>query len=159
MHTWIMLIFSAFFLLTACGEPAGEKEAETAEPNAVDNISYELADSTAGAFSFTAFNLDVHYPGGVTYRVYYSAYDQGAQAVVYEMGRERISGTKAMNQLTPLFREMSFDEDSPDALVINDVLHIFGLDTGYEHFSLRVTYPDEPERHYESSKKQPLSNR
>ncbi|MYL19329.1 hypothetical protein GLW04_05460 [Halobacillus litoralis] len=158
MKKWNVCVVSVLFLLTACGEPAGEKEEVKNDLNAVDNISYDLADKTTDAFSFTAFNLDVHYPEGVTYRVYYSAYENTAQAVVYEMGKERISGTQAMNQLTPLFREMSFDQDSSDSLVIQDVLHVFGLSEGYKHFSLRVVYPGESERHYENSKKQPLSN-
>ncbi|MGR9050020.1 YusW family protein [Halobacillus faecis] len=125
----------------------------TAPPtDSLNDMNYETnekVDKARKALPFQKFELEIDYVDTLSYEIQYVSDESQTRAVIHEIGEEKISGEKALDQLTPHFMELSFDEDSPEQEVIDDVLQVFGLDETYKEFTLRVVYSNGLEAEYE----------
>ncbi|SEH79802.1 YusW-like protein [Halobacillus karajensis] len=106
----------------------------------IDKVPNEKWQHSRKALPFKEFDLEIDYVDSLSFEVeYYTSKDQ-TSAAIHEIDQEKIVGEKALNQLTPHFMELSFDQDSTEEEVIDDVIHVFGLDDTYKEFKLRVIY-------------------
>ncbi|WLR46834.1 YusW family protein [Halobacillus litoralis] len=124
----------------------------TPPTDSLNDMNYETnekVDKARKALPFQQFVLEIDYVDTLSYEIQYVSDESQTRAVIHEIGEEKISGEKALNQLTPHFMELSFDEDSSEQEVIEDVLQVFGLDETYKEFTLRVVYSNGIEAEYE----------
>ncbi|MBX0356314.1 YusW family protein [Halobacillus sp. Nhm2S1] len=120
--------------------------------DSLNDMNYETnekVDKARKALPFQQFDLEIDYVDTLSYQIKYVSNEAQTRAVINEIGEEKISGEKALDQLTPHFMELSFDEDSSEQEVIEDVLQVFGLDETYKEFKLRVVYSNGLEAEYE----------
>lgn len=156
-NTFSIFIFLAFFIVGCSGNTPGEEAIEY-EPQSTDNfenISYDPTEQSertkqvSKTLPFTLFNLEIDYVDTLSYEIDYRHTGNQTKAVIDELGEEKIMGKKALNQLTPHFKELSFDEDSSEDEVIADVLSVFGLDETFKEFKLEVTFSNGEQVEYE----------
>ncbi|REJ09639.1 YusW family protein [Halobacillus trueperi] len=117
--------------------------------NDMNDQTNEKVDNAIKALPFQQFDLEIDYVDTLSYQIKYVSNEAQTRAIINEIGEEKISGEKALDQLTPHFMELSFDEDSSEQEVIEDVLQVFGLDETYKEFKLRVVYSNGLEAEYE----------
>lgn len=120
--------------------------------DSLNDMNYETnekVDNARKALPFQQFDLEIDYVDTLSYEIQYVSNESQTRAVIHEIEEEKISGEKALDQLTPHFMELSFDEDSSEQEVIEDVLQVFGLDETYKEFKLRVIYSNGLEAEYE----------
>ncbi|WP_226579102.1 YusW family protein [Halobacillus litoralis] len=142
------LVILFLIVLSACGGKAQDEAINQPQPANFENVTYDTAKKTSKAFNFTTFELEVDYADTLSYKVDYVYNKEQTKAVIHEIGEESISGEKAMNQLTPLLRELSFDESSTENEVIHDVFNVFGLDETFKEFNLRVVFQSGEQKEY-----------
>lgn len=135
-------------VLTGCNTDGPEQQTLDDQPqqmstestDGLEDVSHPFVNNGSTAIPFHTFDLEIDYVDTLSYEIEYRQQGDQTTAVIHEIGEEKISGEKALNQLTPHFMELSFDEESPEEKVISDVLHVFGLDETYKEFKLHVTY-------------------
>lgn len=59
-----------------------------------------------------------------------------------------------MEKLTPFFEGLSFDQNTENQEVINQVKDAFSVDDNYQTFELEVKFPDGTEKEYSETKTQ-----
>lgn len=150
------LLFS-MLVLTGCNTDAPEEQTLVDQPQQMstestdgfEEVSQPFANKVNTALPFMVFDLEIDYVDTLSYEIEYRQQGEQTTAVIHEIGEEKISGEKALNQLTPHFMELSFDEKSSKEEVIRDVLTVFGLDETYKEFKLHVTYKSGQSVEYE----------
>ncbi|MCA0968990.1 YusW family protein [Halobacillus litoralis] len=140
----IYIVLLVLFLLTGCGQ---NQQAVEDPPLDTTPISYDQSDQTEPLFNYIRFNLLVDYEKALSYKVHFDQYQKIAE--IQELKDQRIMGEEAFNQLSPRLSEMSFDEDTPEQEVVQEVLNLLGLKTSFENFALDVEFDSGLVKHYE----------
>jgi YusW-like protein len=135
-------------LLTACNDDKVENQPENAP---AENENKETSNETA--FNFTNFELEVEYKGKKTIDVDYENEKNGMEAAYQnDLADEKLTSDEAMEKLTPIFEGLSFDQNTEDQEVINQVKDAFSIDDNYQKFELEVKFPDGSEKEYSETK-------
>ncbi|WP_164908437.1 YusW family protein [Halobacillus litoralis] len=147
----LTFVFFSILIAAGCGGTNNKDEAmDTKKLTNIENIAFDTQQTAPNAFRFTKFDMEVDYVDTLSYGIDYEHENQQTKAVIHEIGEERISGEEALDQLTPHFQEMSFDEDTPEDEVIEEVLNILGLDQTFKEFKLEVVFSNGVNKEYES---------
>ncbi|MBN9652981.1 YusW family protein [Halobacillus sp. GSS1] len=161
MKTVTSILAISLILISGCMADTNEEQmmnydqqqlSTTPTSDSINDMNYdtnEKVDKARKALPFQQFDLEIDYVDSLSYEIQYVSNESHTRAVIHEIGEEKISGEKALDQLTPHFMELSFDEDSSEQEVIEDVIKVFGLDDTYKEFSLRVIYSNGVEAEYE----------
>ncbi|MCS0655263.1 YusW family protein [Cytobacillus firmus] len=149
----LKLIISAFlslFLLTACNDDKVENPPENAP---AENQSNETSNETA--FNFTNFDLEVEYKDNKAIDVDYENEKNGMEASYQDdLADQNLTSDEAMEKLTPIFEGLSFDQNTEDQEVINQVKDAFSVEDNYQKIELEVKFPDGTEKEYSETKTQ-----
>lgn len=161
MKTVTSILAVSLILISGCMADTNEEQKMNYEQqqlstpptnDSINDMNYdtnEKVDKARKALPFKQFDLEIDYVDTLSYEIQYVSNESHTRAVIHEIGEEKISGEKALDQLTPHFMELSFDEDSSEQEVIEDVIQVFGLDDTYKEFTLRVIYSNGVEAEYE----------
>ncbi|RID82156.1 hypothetical protein D1953_18540 [Peribacillus asahii] len=136
--------FLAVIMLAGCGD-----QDEVNNPPAENNT--QTNNNETAAFSFKEFELDVDYKGtNQDYEVEYDTLEGKIEASIEDsINDKNLHGDEAMKELTPLFDQLTFNQDTPQAEVIQEVLKVFNLKDDYQEFDLEVTFEDGMKKQYE----------
>ncbi|MBG9446039.1 YusW family protein [Cytobacillus firmus] len=149
----LKLIISAFlslFLLTACNDDKVENPPENVP---AENQSNET--SNEAAFNFTNFDLEVEYKDNTTIDVDYENEKNGMEAAYQDdLADQNLTSDEAMEKLTPIFEGLSFDQNTEDQEVINQVKDAFSVEDNYQKIELEIKFPDGTEKEYSETKTQ-----
>ncbi|MFE4522901.1 YusW family protein [Cytobacillus firmus] len=149
----LKLIISAslsVLLLTACNDDKVENPPENAPDENQNNET-----SNEAAFNFTNFDLEVEYKDNKTIDVDYENEKNGMEAAYLDdLADEKLTSDEAMEKLTPIFEGLSFDQNTENQEVINQVKDAFSVDDNYQTFELEVKFPDGTEKEYSETKTQ-----
>ncbi|SFF60652.1 YusW-like protein [Halobacillus alkaliphilus] len=146
------LLSITFFLLllltTGCNNVNNQSGEQTQNEPSPESISYQQINENR-PFNFNRFELEVDYVDRMSYHIDYVNLENRKEARIDDFDRQKVTGEEAFNQLAPQLREMSFDQDTPEDEVINEVLTVLGLEAPYKEFKLEVTYQDGTVVNYE----------
>ncbi|MGP4067907.1 YusW family protein [Halobacillus sp. B29] len=135
-------------LLAGCNNANNQSSEPSQNEPAPESISYQQINESR-PFNFNRFELEVDYVDRLSYHIDYVNLENRTEARIDDFDRQKVTGEEAFNQLSPHFREMSFDENTPKDDVISEVLTVLGLEAPYKEFKLEVTYQDGTEVTYE----------
>lgn len=153
--TALFLAISASVLLVACGDKEDATNVPDNAPvegsnttnNNVDNTT--STGTTATAFNFTHFDLDVTYANNKSYEVSYENETTGAEVKIEDdINNKKETGNQAVDTLAPIFGSFTFDATTANDEVINEVLQKFNLANDYKEFELEIKFPDGTEKEY-----------
>ncbi|URM32661.1 YusW family protein [Cytobacillus firmus] len=137
-------------LLTACNDDKVENPPENAPAENQNNVT-----SNEAAFNFTNFDLEVEYKDNKTIDVDYENEKNGMEAAYQDdLADQNLTSDEAMEKLTPIFEGLSFDQNTEDQEVINQVKNAFSVEDNYQKFELEVKFPDGTEKEYSETKTQ-----
>ena len=123
------------------------------ETNQTTNTQNNTVGTTNAAFNFTDFDLDVEYGVNQEYDVDYENDHEGMEAEIKDdKGNNRLRGNEAFEFLKPIFESLTFDQNTPNAEVISEVINAFKLDDNYRTFELEVTFTDGTKKEYKERK-------
>ena len=152
----LAVVFSTSFLLVGCGN---DKDNATNVPDNApvesneNNTAGEASNTGDTPFNFTHFDLDVEYPNKRTYEVDYENESTGAEAKIEDERNNKITkGNEAMNTLIPIFESFTFDQLTPEAEVIDQVLQKFEISERYFELELEIKFADGTLREYRHTK-------
>lgn len=123
---------------------------ETADTPQPMSVEYTADSAEKNQFTFKTFDLEVDYVDRVSYEVEFNQTKNNIKASIKDLDQQKVTGEKAYNQLSPRFQEMSFDEDSTEEEVIEEVIEILDLNPTYKEFELDITYKNGIEKEYEN---------
>lgn len=152
--------FVAIMMLAGCGDqdevnnPPAENNGTTSNNTQTNNgatSNNTQTNNETAAFSFKEFELDVDYKGtNQDYEVEYDTLEGKTEASIEDsINNKNLHGDEAMTELTPLFEQLTFNRDTPQAEVIQEVLKVFNLKDNYQEFDLEVTFEDGTKKQYE----------
>lgn len=164
-------------ILAGCGD--GDSDVERDElvenPNPTNGVATDNSTSTDGTatgnstqtegqgeglqevdtnYNFTNFDLDVEYQDDLSYNAEYTNTQNQVTAELEDeiINKLKISGDEAFKQISPSLAQLTFDQETEDQEVINQVLKAFGLEDNYKEFELEVKFQDGQEKEYKSNK-------
>ena len=92
-------------------------------------------------YPFTYFELDVEYANDVSYDVEYANDGTNISAELEDdFNRVQSEGDPAFNSISPYLEKLTFDENSSDEEVRDEVLKTFELENNYTSFDLEVKF-------------------
>jgi hypothetical protein len=119
--------------------------------NETNNADTDVQNETS--FDFTSFDLDVDYEDNNSYNVDYENENDGMEAKLNDtINNETLQGDEAFERLRPIFEDFTFNKDTSNDEVINEVLQAFGLSDDYTKFELEIQFTDGTEKEYEQVK-------
>ncbi|WP_222123657.1 YusW family protein, partial [Bacillus pumilus] len=65
----------------------------------------------------------------------------------------KLTSDKAIAKLSPLLQKLTFDKNTPDQEVIDQVVDVFQLDKDYQKFDLEVVFSDGTKKEYKKEVK------
>lgn len=144
-------ILSAAFLV-ACGDDEEVTNAPDNAPTEQENGA-TTETITDAAYNFTKFSLDVDYNDNKSLDASYENESTGVEAS-YEndLNNEKISGNDAFAKMEPMFKNFTFDINTPNDQVIQQVKEAFNVGDDYKEFELEVRYADGAEKEYREVK-------
>lgn len=141
MKKYILLLLP--FILLGCGqyqeEPLDQRLVTTP-------TTYDVSERHDPQFNYKKFLLKVDYKEGLTYQVRFDETQKIAQ--IHELKDQTVFGKDAFNQLSPHLMELNFDENTPETIVIQDVLETLGLKKSFKQFALDVQFSNGLEKNY-----------
>ncbi|MGP4075228.1 YusW family protein [Halobacillus sp. K22] len=143
-----LTLFLLLLLTTGCNNANNQSGEQTQNEPSPESISYQQINEER-PFNFNRFELEVDYVDRLSYHIDYINLENRKEARIDDFDRQKVTGVEAFNQLAPQLREMSFDQDTPEDEVINEVLTVLGLEAPYKEFKLEVTYQDGTVVNYE----------
>ncbi|USK44887.1 YusW family protein [Cytobacillus oceanisediminis] len=127
MNLKLMISASALstLLLAGCNDDKVE--------NPPENAPAENENNNETAFNFTNFDLEVDYKDNRTFDVEYENEKNGMEAAYLDdLADQNFTSDEAMEKLTPIFEELSFDQNTEDQEVINQVKKAFSIEDTYQ---------------------------
>ncbi|MFJ8260779.1 YusW family protein [Rummeliibacillus sp. NPDC094406] len=101
------------------------------------------------AFNFSEFKLDADYGSNQSYEIDFENRNNGADASMEDQRKnQKIEGNAAYTKLEPLFKQLKFDVNTPDAEVKKQILKVFNLDSNYKKVELDVKFSDGTKKKY-----------
>lgn len=152
----LLLAIGTSAFLVACGDkdeatnlPDNAPTEQNTTNNNTSNTSNTTTTTKDAAFNFTHFDLDVKYANNQSYEVSYENEATGAEAEIEdEVNNTIVQGNDAVNQLIPIFEGFTFDANTDDDVVIDQVLQKFNLPDNYLEVEIEVKFADGKEREY-----------
>ncbi|MGI2792282.1 YusW family protein [Bacillus cytotoxicus] len=139
--------------LTGCNAPA--KEGTTSNKKTTEEEKNET--SADLKLNFNEFDLDVDYQD--TNKDYEADYkhksaDQKMEAKIEDhKANVNLTSDEAIAKLSPLLKKLTFDKNTPDQEVIDQVVDVFQLDKDYQKFELEVVFSDGTKKEYKKEAK------
>ncbi|EMA6344068.1 YusW family protein [Bacillus cytotoxicus] len=139
--------------LTGCNAPA--KEDTTSNKKTTEEAKNET--SADLKLNFNEFDLDVDYQD--TKKDYEADYkhksaDQKMEAKIEDhKANVNLTSDEAIAKLSPLLKKLTFDKNTPDQEVIDQVVDVFQLDKDYQKFELEVVFSDGTKKEYKKEAK------
>lgn len=142
---------SAAFLV-ACGDDEEVTNAPENAPTEQENGTSTAAPTDA-PFLFTKFSLDVDYGDNKEFEVDYDNESTGVEASYdHDINNEKINGDDAYTKIEPMFKQLTFDVNTPNEEVISEVKKVFNVGEDYKEFDLEVRFADGTEKKYHEMK-------
>ena len=167
MKKWItpFMVTAGLTIMSACGAGTDNSDdtpsTTTNEPtpdihqentsDSTENTNGDNSPQTDDRFSFEKFDLDVEYGDGESFEVDYAEKNNGQIEADWEDERnnESLTDVEAMEKIKPVFDSFSFNEESSETEVINEVVDGFELNNDYTDFELEIDFPNNTEKEYE----------
>ena len=131
----------------------GNNETTQTENTANDTTEQTTTDTGNTEYNFTHFDLDVDYPNDISYDVEYTVNQDVVTAEVDdEINKVELKGDAAYDQLAPQLAKLTFDENSSDEDVLNEVLTAFNLAKDYQDIELEVKFNNGDVKRYKFKK-------
>jgi len=141
---------------TTTNETTTNDANQTTNDTTTDNVestTNQNEGQQAGTYNFTHFDLDVEYANDVSYNAEYKNTPNGITAEFEdEANRVDTSGDDAYNEIAPYLEQLTFDENTEDEEVRNQVMTVFGLDENYTEFELEVKFENGNNKKYRFTK-------
>lgn len=121
----------------------GNNEAGQIENTANDTVEQTTDNQNTGnsEYNFTHFDLDVDYPNDISFDVEYTKnQDVVGVEVDDEINNVELKGDAANEQIAPQLAKLTFDENTSDDEVLNEVLSAFNLEEDYQIIELEVKF-------------------
>ncbi|QCR33933.1 YusW family protein [Lysinibacillus sp. SGAir0095] len=150
-------------VLVGCGDDDVDQDELVTNPEPTNEMTTENEEQTNGqsegnqqedtAYNFTHFDLDVEYANDVSYNAEYTSNQNGIAAEFEdEVNRIDTSGDEAYNHFAQYLEQLTFDENTEDQEVLNQVMTAFGLDENYTEFELEVKFENGDTKTYRFTK-------
>lgn len=121
---------------------------ESTSENQVNNNAAKNA-----VFNFKEFSLDVDYPENKSYEADYDYERNGMEAELEDdRNNEKLYGDEAFNKMEPLLKKLTFDANTSNEEVINQVMSVFNIADDYEKIDIEVKFQDGTKKEYERMK-------
>lgn len=139
-------------ILAACGD-------DEEVTNAPDNAPVEQENGAAvpipadAPFNFTQFSLDVDYGVNKSLEVSYDNESTGVEAA-YEsdLSNEKLNGNDAYTKMEPIFKGFTFDINTSNEEVIQQVKEAFNVEEDYKELEIDIRFSDGAEKEYRDVK-------
>lgn len=134
--------------LTGC--TTSTKEDTTSNKKTTDTAKNEAPQDLK--LNFTEFNLEANYQD--TKKDYEADYkyveaNKKMEAKIEDRKTDvKLTGDEAIGKLSPLLQKLTFDKNTPDQEVIDQVISVFQLDKDYQKFDLEVVFSDGTKKEY-----------
>lgn len=150
MHRKTRCIFAVLFSLVLLAGCNDKEEVKNPPENApVEDTANNNEGAKDEAFTFANFDLEVDYKENKTIDVDYENEKDSTEAKYQDdLNDQNLTSDEAMDKLTPIFKDFSFDQDTDEQEVIKQVKEAFSVEDGYEKFELEITFPDGTEKEY-----------
>lgn len=150
-------------VLFACGgndshpeetnEPSSEATTEQSTPDEEEKNDIAPEGETDFSVPFEKFELEVTYENAVSYEVEFEKEGNDMEAEIDDdLNQETKRGEEALSQLEPIFKRLTFDEDTPNEEVITEVLESFQLADDFQKLELEIKYETGTEKEYEETR-------
>lgn len=153
----LICALSTTALLVGCGdseEATNLPENAPTEQNTMNQTS-TVTDTTDAPFNFTHFDLDIEYADDKSYDVSYENEASRAEAQIEdEVNNTKLEGNEATNKLVPIFESFTFDKDTPDDEVIDEVLQKFEQPESFLELELEIKFADGTVKEYRRTAQQ-----
>jgi len=149
----IITVVTILFTLIGCNtnqenaSPPPENVTYSKDDIRIFNNDWEHIDSNV--YQFTSFELDVDYEQNKSFEAEYESERDGVEAKI-EGGKftDILTKDAALDELRPLFEELTFTSTTPDDEVISQVLRVFELNKDFKNFELEVEFSNGIEKEY-----------
>ncbi|MGN1402077.1 MAG: YusW family protein [Bacillus sp. (in: firmicutes)] len=155
MKKWTGLCLTAaasIMILGGCGDADDDNVNMNQGNQTEQGTNTETSDgkqTTEHNISFSSFELDVDYNNNKSFEVDYENDNEGTEASIDdELNNRKIKGDEAFQELKNRLESFSFDQNTPEDEVIQEVLNSFDLKNDYKHFELEVTFSDGTVKEY-----------
>ncbi|WP_010174390.1 YusW family protein [Bacillus coahuilensis] len=148
MNKWITCTGLAILLVGCTSEP--EEEATDINNNEIETNTVEKNDETEDTIKFDSFELSVDIDGlGQEYTAEYEKRQDGVYAYIDDnINDQEMTSSEAYKELAPLIEKLAFDENTPDELVVEEVVNAFNLRDDFESFELEIEFDTGSEKEY-----------
>ena len=147
----LICALSTTALLVGCGdseEATNLPDNAPTEQNTMNQTS-TVTETTDAPFNFTHFDLDIEYADDKSYDVSYENEASRAEAQIEdEVNNTKLEGNEATNKLVPIFESFTFDKDTPDDEVIDEVLQKFEQPDSFLELELEIKFADGTVKEY-----------
>ncbi|PFD97545.1 hypothetical protein COE15_12475 [Bacillus cereus] len=139
--------------LTGCTTP--KKETPTSDKKTTDEAKNEAPQDLK--LNFNDFHLNADYQD--TKKDYEAEYknkgaDKKMEGKIEDHKTDvKLTSDKAIAKLSPLLQKLTFDKNTPDQEVIDQVVDVFQLDKDYQKFDLEVVFSDGTKKEYKKEVK------
>ena len=139
-------------VLTACGDNEEVTNAPNDAPTEQSNGAATETPANA-PFNFTQFSVDADYGGNKNIEASYDNESTGVEAS-YEndLTSEKLNGNDAFSKLEPMFEGFTFDVNTPNDQVIQQVKDAFTIGEDYRELEIDVKFADGSEKEYRDMK-------
>lgn len=140
-------------ILAACGDDEEVTNAPQNAPTEQENGTTETETSADAPFSFTHFSLDVDYDGYKDFDVEYENESTGVEASYQnDLTNEKLSGNDAYTKIESVLKGFTFNVNTPDKQVIQEVKDAFKVGEDYKELEIDVRFADGGEKEYRDVK-------
>ena len=147
----LICALSTTALLVGCGdseEATNLPENAPTEQNTMNQTS-TVTETSDAPFNFTHFDLDIQYADDKSYEVSYENEASRAEAQIEdEVNKTKLEGNEATNKLVPIFEGFTFDKDTPDDEVIDEVLQKFEQPDSFLEVEVEIKFSDGTVKEY-----------
>lgn len=138
-------------MLVGCGdseEATNLPENAPTEQNTMNQTS-TVTDTSDAPFNFTHFDLDIQYANDQSYEVSYENEASRAEAQIDdEVNKTKIEGNEATNKLVPIFESFTFDANTENDAVIDEVLQKFEQPDSFLEVEIEIKFADGTVKEY-----------
>lgn len=122
------------------------------EEDGIVNNETEIEQNEDGTlYNFSSFDLDIEYEQNNSFDVSYENESNEMEAEIKDqINNITLQGDDAFEQLRPIFQKLTFDQNTPDQEVIEEVIREFELSSDYKKFELEVEFADGTEKEYKT---------
>ncbi|WP_173916866.1 YusW family protein [Halobacillus sp. Marseille-Q1614] len=148
MKRSLAFLLIPLFFLAACNNDSNEEVSNPPE-NAPSENEEQVAGQTETGFNFTGFELDVEYPDDKLVDVEYENEKESMEAKYFDETQDMdLKSDEALDKLSPIFEDFTFDQNTLDKDVIAEVKKAFSINDDYEKFELEIEFEDGTDKEY-----------